>query len=239
MNYKFLVIGCGSAGTRHAKNLESLGHKVFGYDTNPNRCFNFSKLDYGFDAFIICTPPGSHVGYIAEAIKYNTHVFVEKPISNTLDGINEVINKAKEKNLVLQVGYQFRFHPGLILVKQLLDEGRIGKLLSIRTEFGYYLPYWHPQEDYRNLYTARLGIILDASHEIHYVRWLAGSEVSEISCFAGHLSNLKTESEDIAEINLRFENNVIGNIHTDYIQRGYSRWCKLIGEEGKIGRAHV
>ena len=126
-----------------------------------------------------------------------------------MDGVDEVISKAKEKNLILQVGYQFRFHPGLRLAKQLLDEDRIGKLLSIRAEFGYYLPYWHPKEDYRNLYTIRLGIILDASHEIDYVRWLAGSEVSEVSCFAGHLSSLETESEDTAEINLRFENNII------------------------------
>jgi len=236
---KILIIGCGSAGERHTRNLLSLGQEISVYDTNPERVRKFVK-EYGVsdnwknpDAFIICTPPDSHLEYIRKAIDSNAHIFVEKPISNTLDGI-EVINKAKEKNLILQVGYQFRFHPGLRLAKQLLDEGRIGKPLSIRAEFGYYLPYWHPQEDYRNLYTIRLGIILDSSHEIHYVRWLVGSEVSEVSCFAGHLSSLETQSEDIAEINLRFENNVIGNIHADYIQRGYSRWYKLIGEKGTI-----
>jgi len=241
---KFLIVGCGSAGERHTKNLLSLGQEVQVFDTNEkrmtdiaskhnietHRMFSYTR---SFDAFIICTPPDSHLEYIRKAIENNAHIFVEKPISNTLDGVDEVISMAKEKNLVLQVGYQFRFHPGLILVKQLLDEGRIGKLLNIRAEFGYYLPYWHLQEDYRNLYTIRLGIILDASHEIHYVRWLADSEVSEISCFAGHLSSLETQSEDIAEINIRFEN-IIGNIHADYIQRGYSRWCKLIGEKGTI-----
>ena len=246
MSYKFLVIGCGSAGERHTKNLLSLGQEIAVTDIDINRSsviankygVKVSSLSDEFDSFIICTPPDSHIYYIKEAIKYGAHIFVEKPLSNSLDGVAEVIEQARTKNLVLQVGYQFRFHPGLRFVKELLDKGKIGKLLSVRAEFGQYLPDWHPNEDYKNLYTAHEklggGIILDASHEIDYVRWLVGSKVTKVSCFADKLSNLEVDTEDTAEINLGFENGIIGNIHVDMINRIYTRWCKLIGEKGTL-----
>lgn len=246
----FLVIGCGSIGERHIRNLISMGISVFCYDRNPMRIenmvknyqvgtYDFKSLDYiPIDAFIICTPPDSHIPLAHEAIRHNSHIFIEKPISNRLENISGLIQDAGERNLLIQIGYQFRFHPGLMLAKKLLDEGKIGRLLSIRAEFGQYLPDWHPKEDYRKLYTCYEeqggGIILDASHEIDYVRWLAGSEVKMVSCFADHLSNLEVNVEDTAEINLRFENGVIGNIHIDMVQREYHRSCKLIGEEANI-----
>ena len=246
---KFIVIGCGSIGEMHTKNLLSLGQEVFVYDKDLVRIqnlvnrykvqtYDFKSHHIPIDAFVICTPPNSHIPLAFEGLEHNAHLFIEKPISHTLDEVDEVIALAKEQDKVIQIGYQFRFHPGLKLVKQLLDEGKIGKLLSIRAEFGQYLPDWHPQEDYRNLYACYEeqggGIILDGSHEIDYVVWLVGDEVSEVSCLAGKLSNLEVNTEDIAEINLKFRNGVISNIHTDFIQRTYTRGCKLYGERGAI-----
>jgi len=148
------------------------------------------------------------------------------------------VDELLSKDRIIQVGYQFRFHPGLRLVKKLLDEGKIGKLLSIRAEFGQYLPDWHPNEDYRNLYTAHQeqggGIILDASHEIDYCRWLAGSEISKVACFAGKLSSLDVDAEDTADLLMYCNNNIVINIHTDFTQRRYTRSCRLCGEEGTI-----
>ena len=190
------------------------------------------------NSFVICTPPDSHIKYIKKAIANNAHIFVEKPFSNTLDGVDEVITGAKKKNLILQVGYQFRFHPGLRLTKQLLDEGRIGKLLSIRAEFGYYLPYWHRQEDYRNLYVGHSkeggGILLDASHEVQYICWLANSYPVSIFCQYSKISNLDIDTEDNADIILKFPNNITANIHLDMINRTYTRYCELVGEKGTL-----
>ncbi len=247
--HTFLVIGCGSIGERHIKNLLSLGQTVYCYDREIGQMesmvtkYGVSVLDFKakhiqVDAFVICTPPTFHLPFAREALEHGAHIFIEKPISHRLEGVDEVIAEAKRQGKVLQVGYQLRFHPGLKLVKKLLDEGRIGKLLSIRAEFGQYLPDWHPTEDYRNLYTAHRsaggGILLDASHELDYVMWLVGSKVTEVHCIAGKLSSLDVDVEDTAEILLRFGNNVISNIHIDFVQRGYTRWCKLIGEEGTL-----
>jgi predicted dehydrogenase len=195
-------------------------------------------LNQTLDAVIICVPPSLHIPLALKAIEHNAHLFIEKPISHTIKGVDKLIEAARAKNRIVYVGYNMRFHPGLKLVKRLLDEGKIGRVLSADVEAGQYLPDWRPLQDYRRSYTARKelggGIILDGSHELDYIRWLIGGEVKEVSCFAGKVSRLEVDTEDTAEILLKFDNNTIAGVHLDFIQRGYSRSCKLIGEEGTI-----
>ncbi len=249
---KFIVIGCGSIGERHIGNLLSISAgEVLAYDTDQARLKTVKEkykvdtfsdlspaLKQKIDAFIICVPPNLHLTYALEGLKRNAHVFIEKPISHTINGVAKLNKDAKKKNLIVYVGYNMRFHPGLKLVKQLLDEGKIGRVLSADVEAGQYLPDWHPQQDYRRSYTARKelggGIILDGSHELDYIRWLIGGEVKEVTCLAGKISRLEVDVEDTAEIILKFDNSIITRVHLDFIQRGYSRSCKLIGEEGTI-----
>ncbi|HEX2385604.1 MAG TPA: aminotransferase class III-fold pyridoxal phosphate-dependent enzyme, partial [Candidatus Binatia bacterium] len=110
-------------------------------------------------------------------------------------------------------------------------------VLSARAAFGQYLPDWHPYEDYRAGYSARRdlggGIILDAIHEVDFLRWLAG-EMQSVACFSGRLSSLEIDTEDTAALLLRFANGAIGEIHLDYVQRAYSRSAEIIGEKGTI-----
>jgi predicted dehydrogenase len=104
-------------------------------------------------------------------------------------------------------------------------------------EVGQYLPDWHPEEDYRRGYSASPelggGVILDAIHEIDYIRWLLGP-VRSVTCFAGKLSELEIGTEDTAALLLRFGSGSLGEVHLDYVQRAYSRTCHVIGDEGTI-----
>jgi len=246
-----LVVGCGSIGERHIRNLQSLfAGEILVHDTDIKRLAfikekyqvrTYANLDDALkrhvDAFIIAVPPALHIPFALKGVEHGAHLFIEKPISHKLEGVDTLLEQAKTKGLVVFVGYNFRFHPGLRLVKELLDDGKIGKVLSARMEAGQYLPDWHPWQDYREMYTVRKeiggGIILDSSHELDYTRWLLG-EVREVCCFAGKLSSLEVETEDTAEIILKFESGAIAGVHLDFVQRGYSRSCKLIGEEGTI-----
>ena len=248
---KFLVVGCGSIGERHICNLLSLSAgEILAHDIDSGRLAsigerygvrtygNFDEaLEQHVDAFIICVPPSLHIPYALRGVEHNANLFIEKPLSHSLEGVDVLLEQANNKNLVISVGYNLRFHPGLRLVKQLLDDGKIGKIVSAIVEVGQYLPDWHPWQDYRQLYTAKKemggGIILDGSHELDYIRWLLG-EVKEVSCFTGKVSGLEVETEDTAEIILRFDNGAIAGVHLDFVQRDYSRSCKLIGEEGTI-----
>jgi len=248
---KFVVIGCGSIGERHIRNLNSLSAgEILAYDADPNR-LNLIKekynveiienlenaLDQKPDAVLVCTPPTLHISIAMKAVKHGAHLFIEKPISNNLQGVDKLLEVAQKKKLSILVGYNLRFNESIQLIKKMINDGIIENVLSANAEFGQYLPDWRPQQYYTKSYTARRelggGIILDGSHEIDYISWFLG-DVKEVFCYADKISKLKVNVEDTAEILLKFKNNVTANIHLDFIQRVYSRNCKIIGEKGTI-----
>ena len=122
-------------------------------------------------------------------------------------------------------------------MKALLDDKRVGKVLAVRAEFGSYLPEWRPGRDYRENYAVRAalggGILLDAVHELDYLGWLFG-DVADVLCTAGHVSELAGDTEDLAEVTLRFESGVLAQVHLDYLQRAYRRNLQVIGDAGTI-----
>jgi predicted dehydrogenase len=151
--------------------------------------------------------------------------------------VEQLLAAVRKADLITLVGCNLRFHPGLARVKNLLEEEAIGRVVAARVEVGQYLPDWHPQEDYRQSYSARRqlggGVILDAIHEIDYIRWMLG-EIAAVACFSGKVSHLEIDTEDTAAILLRFTNGALGEVHLDYVQRAYSRSCHIIGDEGTI-----
>jgi predicted dehydrogenase len=249
---QFILFGAGSVGQRHLRNALSLGHQVVAVCDRDSRKLEEAKgiapgallfqqeadaLEQSADAVLVCSPTALHVAQARLAIKHGLHVFVEKPLSHTLDHTEDLIKEATAAERVVLVGCNLRFFPSLQLVKQLLDDGRIGKPLAARAQCGYYLPFWHPDNDYRNSYSANEGagggVILDSVHEFDYLRWLFG-DVTELFCYAGKVSNLEIDTDDNADILLRFSSGVLANVHLDYLQRTYRRSCELIGEDGVI-----
>lgn len=248
---KFLIIGCGSIGTRHLKNLKSISAgDIIACRTRKKNIRKLENkyhiktytnlteaLDQNSDAVLVTNPTSLHIQSALAAAKHGCHLFIEKPISDTLNGIDELVDIVHKKNLVVLIGCNLRFHPCLQFIKKLLNEERVGKIISARVQMGQYLPDWHPWEDYRTMYSAHQslggGIILDAIHELDYISWLLG-DVTQVFSFSDKLSNLDIDTEDVAEILLRFESGAIAEVHLDYVQRYPSRSCEIIGEEGSI-----
>jgi glutamate-1-semialdehyde aminotransferase/spore coat polysaccharide biosynthesis protein SpsF (cytidylyltransferase family)/predicted dehydrogenase len=248
--YRALVVGCGSIGRRHAANLKSIGLRHFAFcDTNAEALERCRKevegetfLDYADalqtfrpDFVLICTPPVYHVEQALLALRARAHAFIEKPLSHESSGIQLLIAEARRYERSVQVGYNMRFHPGLQILKQLIDAGKIGRVLWLNAEVGQYLPDWRPWQNYRESYSARNelggGIILDGSHELDYICWLLGRP-TEVSCRAEHLSNLEVDVEDAAWIFLVFPDRRRALLRLDFVQRTYSRSCKVVGETG-------
>src|SRR5260370_23461583 len=126
-----------------------------------------------------------------------------------------------------------RFHPGLKILKEFIDSGKIGRVLWLNAEAGQYLPDWRPWQHYRESYSARHelggGIILDGSPELGYICWLLGRP-TEVTCRAEHLSNLDVNVEDSACVYLNFSERRRAELHLDFVQRAYTRTCKVVGE---------
>ncbi len=135
------------------------------------------------------------------------------------------------------MAFQFRFHPGLQKVKDLLEENAIGKVVSAHAQWGEFLPGWHPWEDYRNSYSARRdlggGVVHTLSHPLDYFHWLLG-DVSSVWGYCAQIPSLQIETEAVAEIGLKFASGAIANIHLDYIQRPGVHQLEIIGDQGTI-----
>lgn len=251
---KILVIGAGSIGRRHINNLNNLGYEDMDVVDISDANLNYAKKNFkikktfnsfkdalsskSYDVAFILTPPVYHISMALELAREGIDLFIEKPVSHNFENIKELIKIKESNSIVIMVGYNLRFDFGLGKLKTYIEKGMLGKIYYIRAEVGQYLPDWRPLQDYRKNYTAIKelggGIILDGSHEIDYVMLLANSKVKETKSISGKISNLEINVEDIAEAILRFENGIIGSIHLNMIERGYNRYCKVVGDKGSI-----
>ena len=252
-NISALVLGYGSIGKRHSKNLHTLGidniYVCDPYDKSFKEASEekfikgvFLHLDEAlrsvkFDIGIICTPPYLHVEQSKKLLLSDLHVFIEKPLSNSLEGIKDLITLSNENKKIVQIGYNWRFYKGFKHIHELINNGSIGRILWVRSEFGKYLPEWRPNQNYRNNYTAIKseggGIIFDASHELDYLKWLFG-DIDRVFCVSDRLSDLDIDVEDTASLILNFSSGCIGEVHLDFVQRLDTKTCKIVGSEGTI-----
>ena len=247
---KFLIAGLGSIGRRHLRSLLTLGERdILLYRTHqstlpedelsgfPVEIDLQAALAHKPDAVIVSNPTALHLDVAILAAEEGCHLFLEKPVSHTVEGIDQLKAVVQHNQVKAFVGFQFRFHPGLKQVSRHLAEGLIGNPVSVRAHWGEYLPAWHPWEDYRQGYSARPdlggGVVLTLCHPLDYLRWLFG-EVQVLWAFTGNQGELGLQVEDTAEIGLRFANGVLGSVHLDYIQRPPAHWLEIIGTRGTI-----
>ncbi len=247
---KFVIAGLGSIGRRHLRNLVSLGETdILLYRTHlstiPDEDLDGFKtvidfpqaLDTKPDAVIVSNPTAMHLDIAIPATKAGVPMLLEKPVSHSMERVDELDASLKLKNIQTLVGFQYRFHPTLIRLKELLAEGVIGSPVSCRAHWGEYLPNWHPWEDFRNSYAARSelggGVVLTLSHPFDYLRWILG-EIDSLWSFTSESTELAIGVESIAEIGLQFSNGATGSVHLDYLQQPGSHTLDIIGTSGSI-----
>ncbi|ANY88701.1 MULTISPECIES: Gfo/Idh/MocA family protein [Pseudomonas] len=262
---RILFCGLGGIGQRHLRNLRSvLGEEleVHAFRVRRQRIKLRDNLtveegadleaDYGVivhddldsalacqpDAAYICNPNSLHVPIALACAKANVAVFMEKPLASDLQGIEELMALVAQKQMLFYVGYNFRFHPGLLRIKSLLDEGFFGNIIRVSAEIGEYLPNWHRYEDYRQMYAARAdqggGVILSQIHEMDLIYWFFGLP-RNILTVGGQLSNLEIDVEDTATSLMHYSGDRGSfpiHLHQDFIQRPPVRTFKIIGDAG-------
>lgn len=246
---KIVVVGVGSIGSRHINNLLSLGFMDIELVTKrsifPETWPRFKTHDSvqnavkskSFTHALICTPTAQHIKDLQEVIKFEINsIFLEKPISHNAEGLDDIVrNLGKDQKIWL--GYDLRFDPGLLLVKSLIQEGKIGRILSVNAFVGQFLPNWRPHEDYRKGSSALKakggGVLLDLVHEFDYLYWLLG-KVKSIASLYQNTGVLEIETEDMADVLLSFESGIQGSLHLDYHQRKLIRYCIFTGSKGSI-----
>lgn len=241
---RILIIGCGSIGTRHIRNLLAMGYKdLVVYDTDKkvkeavaarfkiNACDTVTKALDETDVVMICTPADSHVPLALLALKKKNAAFIEKPLSTSMKGV-EKLRKSGGKRVM--VGFNVRFHPMVLAIKNLI--GKMGTIYSAHMEYAYFLPDAR-KGTYASGYAAKKGqgggVILDHLHEIDYGISLFG-RVRSVFGSAQTISKLDIQTEDTADVVLGFKRGFACSLHLDYLQKAYSRSVKIVTKKGII-----
>ena len=248
---KFMIAGLGSIGRRHLRNLVALGERdILLYRTHRSTLPDQELADYPVetdlekalaqkpDAVIVANPTACHLDVALPAAQAGCNLFLEKPVADRLsERVMELQEVVTAKNLKVLVGFQFRFHPTLSMIRDLIVSEKLGRPLSFRAHWGEYLPGWHPWEDYRQSYAARMdlggGVVNTLCHPLDYVRWLFG-DVTSMMAKTGNISDLELDVEDVAEIMLKFESGLIGSVHLDYFQRPPEHTLQIGFERGLV-----
>ncbi len=205
------ILGYGSIGSRHGKNLVDLGHKVIFHD--PAMADGLPKKDVieRSDAIVIASPTSEHVNDITACRLNKKPCFVEKPIA----GDGSMMAALKHP---LMVGYNMRFHPSVLKAKEWLNDDRIG------TPFwgNFICAQFNDKPEY-----LRDGVTLNWSHEVDLALYLLGeAEVAGAAI---------TKKDDLADILLRHsESGAQTTIHLDYLTRPEHRGFSIAGPKGLI-----
>lgn len=248
---RVLVVGTGSIGKRHIRNLLGLGAEVAAFryragaavsaDPLPPDVFLVESLDQAlvgsWDAVVIANSTDQHIPVALSAARNGKHLFIEKPLSDSLRGVSELLRLSAEQHLVVEAGFMLRFHPNLRWMRDYLQGGGLGTLYYARAQVGQYLPDWRPDTDYRQSYSARRsqggGVILDLIHELDLIAWLLG-DVLDVAAMTSCIPQLQIETEALAQISLRLSSGLLAQVHLDYLRPSYARTLEIAGSQGVL-----
>ena len=244
-----LIVGYGSIGKKHLENflqfkdiqltvytkrndLQLLRENGIKISDSLTECLKENP-----DVGVITNETSLHIPIAIKLAKAGLDLFLEKPLSNSLKDVEKLRAIVKKKKLITQMGCNLRFHSCMKKIKSLVEQQKIGKVISAQVQTCSYLPDYHPWEDYRKGYAARKdlggGVLLTQIHEIDYMYWLF-QEVENVISMSGKLSDLDITAEDYVSSLLKFKNKIIGELHMDYFQRPDFRSCKIRGTKGEI-----
>ena len=268
MPLKILMVGLGSIGQRHLRNFVGLygsRHHILAYrvrglqhtfsadmkireGVNLESEYNIQSfrnlhlaLEERPDVAFITNITSEHISCAIAAAEAGCDLFLEKPLSYSLEGIDALSKLVSSKRLIAFVGFQNRYHPCIVTAKRYLQERTLGRLISVEVEMGERLETMHSYENYSSTYMARRdmggGVILNQEiHELDYIQWLFGLP-DDVYSVGGNSESLNIDVEDncTSIYSVQVEGRTVPvAVHADFFQSPPSRRCKIIGEYGQI-----
>ncbi len=224
---KSLFIGLGSIGQRHLQNLKEIDESMELYalrhagSSNKNnvikngKCTEVKSLAdyYGIkvvetledakdikpDIVFVTNPSSCHVKSAMDFAKIGSHLFIEKPLCDSLEGLDELEKMVCDKKLVTMVGYQTRFNPMIDKLLKTVVKKNLDSVISASFEWNTFLPSHHKYENYSKGYAARKdlggGVALGLIHEIDLIYHVFGMP-DKLLAVGGKLSDLKMNADD-------------------------------------------
>lgn len=256
----FLVVGFGSIGKRHVRNLRELfpdsviivlrhndgcKEQQLWREVGADHCVDSLEEALLLRPFaaIVANPASCHIETASILAHKGIHLLIEKPFSNSGNNLSGFLSLSREKKIGLMIGYNLRFSPSLQKFRTLIEEEYVGRTVSVKSEVGQYLPTWRPGQDYRQGVSAKEetggGVLLELSHEIDYLLWLFG-QVKTIRGVVTRQGDLEIDVDDIAHVIFTFDNEIhggkaiIASLSMDFLRHDTTRCCIVIGTKGTL-----
>ncbi len=234
------VIGCGYWGPNLIRNVNSLAdatlhticdldeqrlarQKVLYPSVNTTTDMGSILRDPGIQAVIVATPMSTHYRLAKTLLEAGKHVFVEKPLAGSVKEAKELIEIARRKNLRLMVGHTFEYSPPVNKVKEILDSGEIGDVYyfdSYRVNLGLFQP--------------DLSVVWDlAPHDVSIINYFVGGR-RPVSVNANGQSYTEGHVQDVANITIKFENNIMAHIVVSWLAPSKFRRTTIVGTKKMV-----
>jgi predicted dehydrogenase len=256
---QFAIIGCGRIAQRHAEHINKFGKLVAVCDVvkekadtmakqyNAVAYYNAADLlanEKSIDVVSICSPNGLHAQHSIQSLKAGFHVLCEKPMAINVSDCGEMIKTAERYNKRLFAIKQNRFNPPVEAVKNIIDEGRLGKIFSVQLTC-----FWNRNEDYyQNSWKGTKDLdggtlYTQFSHFVDLLYWMVG-DIKDVEAYTANYAHQGIiEFEDTGVVILKFQNGAIGTIN--YTVNSYGKNMEgslsIFGEKGtvKIGGQYL
>lgn len=233
------VIGCGQWGLNHIRVFNSLkgAHLAEVVDTDPKRLARVEEQFPGvrcgqsyagilqnpqIEAVVVSTPAGQHFSIVKQCLEAGKHVLCEKPLCLRVAEATEIDELARARKRVLMVGHVFLFNPGIVKMKELIQEGAVGRpyfLAATRTNLG----------PIRNDVNAAFDL---ASHDISIFNWLLEEEPEAV--WAAGSAFLQPGIEDAVFITLRYPSKALANIVVSWLSPKKIRQITIVGSQRMV-----
>jgi predicted dehydrogenase len=248
--HRILVIGVGSIGERHLRCFQNSGrcevafcetmderradvaarYGVTGYDS-----LDQALAEASFEAAVIAAPAPFHIPIAHRLTELGVHLLLEKPVSTSLEGIDELVELIERKATRVSVGYMMRGLPALVEMKAVLDSGRFGKPVELLIAGGQNFPFYRPA--YREIYYANRamggGAIQDCiPHHLNAGEWLVGP-ITRLVADAEHCVLEGVEVEDTVHVMTR-HGAVLGSLTMNQHQAPNELQFTVLCERGAV-----
>ena len=246
-----LVVGCGSVGKRHARNLATLGCKIYCMDPRKDRREEIASelqspgafatieeaLHQSFDGVVVASPPHVHAAQTMTCLEIGLPVLLEKPVAPSLMEAERVLAALETSTASVLLGYTWRWWPALRSMNERLQAGAIGQLLHVRYVMSAHLADWHPWERYQDFFMSNKdqggGALLDESHWIDQMIWWFGMP-NWCQADIGKLSNLEIDVDDNVDALFGFRSGLRVSVHLDIYGRPHEKSISAVGDKGTL-----
>ncbi len=245
-----LIIGTGSIGQRHMRNLRAIDPAIEfvllrantaaleGWPDARVEAELAAALALSPDCAILATPSALHFDVLPSLLVQSIPTYVEKPIVTTAAQV-AAVRAALERfpRMAHVAGFNLRLLPSLKVARQSVQQGELGQIVRASFSAGQWLPDWRKGRDHRQGYSARSsdggGVLFDLSHEFDAARFLLG-EMSLLHATTARVDALEIDSEGVAIATARTATGALVSVNLDYVARYPIRRYELVGTEGTL-----